>query len=62
MKKEMTWEEAMARIEEITALLESNTISLDESMKLFEEGTKLTAFCSKQLDTARQKITTLTKE
>lgn len=62
MSKEMTYEKAMSRLEEIVSLLESNNVSLDESMKLFEEGTKLTSFCSQSLKTAEQKITMLTKE
>lgn len=62
MDKEMTYETAMSRLEEIVSLLENSEISLDESMKLFEEGTKLTAFCSKKLNDAEQKITLLSKE
>lgn len=62
MDKEMTYENAMNRLEEIVSALEEKEISLDESMKLFEEGTKLTAFCSKKLNEAEQKITLLTKE
>ena len=58
----MTFEAAMARLEEIVALLESGNCSLDESLKLFEEGTKLTAFCSDSLKTAEQKIVQLTQE
>ncbi|MGN1123942.1 MAG: exodeoxyribonuclease VII small subunit, partial [Eubacterium sp.] len=42
--------------------LEKNEVSLDESLKLFEEGTRLTAFCSDKLKQAQQKITVLTKE
>lgn len=59
---EMTYENAIKRLEEIVALLEKNEVTLDESMKLFEEGTKLTAFCTKKLKEAEQKITELTKE
>ena len=62
MEKEITYEKAMSRLEEIVSLLEKSEISLDESMKLFEEGTKLTALCSKKLSEAEQKITLLTKE
>ncbi|MGN1420091.1 MAG: exodeoxyribonuclease VII small subunit [Eubacterium sp.] len=62
MDKEMTYEKAMSRLEEIASLLEGNEISLDDSMKLFEEGTRLTAFCSKKLKDAEQKITLLSKE
>ncbi|MGN0561115.1 MAG: exodeoxyribonuclease VII small subunit [Candidatus Fimenecus sp.] len=42
--------------------LESGEATLDESLKLFEEGAKLAAFCSKALDTAEQKITTLAQD
>lgn len=62
MSKELTYEYAIKRLEEIVNLLENNEASLDESMKLFEEGTKLTAFCSEKLREAEQKITVLTKE
>lgn len=61
-EKEMTYEAAIKRLEEIVGILEKNEVSLDESMKLFEEGTKLTAFCSAKLKEAEQKITELTKE
>ncbi len=62
MSKELSFENAMKRLEEIVGALEKSETSLDESIKLFEEGTKLTAFCSKTLDEAQQKITLLTKE
>jgi exodeoxyribonuclease VII small subunit len=58
---ELTFETAMARLEEIVAVLESGNCTLDESLKLFEEGTKLTAFCSGALKTAEQKILQLTQ-
>lgn len=57
---EWTFEKAMTRLEKIVALLESGNCSLDDSLKLFEEGTKLTAYCSKSLKTAEQKIIKLT--
>ena len=60
--KELTFEQAMERLEEIVALLESGKCTLDESMKLFEEGTALTAFCTESLKTAEQKIIKLTAE
>ncbi len=61
-KEEMSYETAIKRLEEIVNILEKNEVSLDESMKLFEEGTKLTALCSAKLKEAEQKITELTKE
>ncbi len=60
MATELTFESAMTRLEQIVALLEGGNCTLDESLKLFEEGTKLTAFCNDSLKTAEQKITQLT--
>ena len=57
---EMTFEQAMTRLEQIVATLESGRCTLDDSLKLFEEGTKLTAYCADQLKTAEQKIVKLT--
>ena len=59
---EMTYEKAISRLEEIVSALEKNDVTLDESLKLFEEGRKLTAFSADQLKNAQQKITELTKE
>lgn len=59
--KKKPFEESMARLEEIVAILERGESTLDESLALFEEGTKLAAACSKQLDQAEQKILKLTK-
>ncbi len=56
----MTFEAAMNRLEQIVSVLESGRCSLDESMKLFEEGAKLTDFCQKSLQAAEQKIIKLT--
>lgn len=47
----------MARLEEIVRLLERGEAPLAESMKLFEEGTKLSAALGKLLDKAEQKVT-----
>ena len=59
--KKQTYEESMKALEDIVAKLENGDVPLDESLKLFEEGTKLAAFCSKALDTAEQKIFTLSQ-
>lgn len=58
-KKELTYEEAMTRLEKIVAMLENDTLSLDESLKLFEEGTALARLCNKTLDEAELKVTKL---
>ena len=57
---EWTFEQAMTRLEQIVATLESGRCTLDDSLKLFEEGTKLTAYCAEQLKSAEQKILKLT--
>lgn len=62
MNEELTYEKAMTRLEEIVSLLEKNDMSLDDSIKLFEEGTRLTAFCSEKLKNAKAKITLAEKE
>ena len=59
MTKKMTYEAAVKRLEEIVNLLEEGTVSLDDSLKIFEEGVKLSAFCSECLGKAEQKITEL---
>ena len=52
----MTFENAMSRLEEIVGKLESGKVSLDESLKLYEEGLELVRLCSDTLDKAEQKI------
>ena len=59
--KDMSYEQAIKRLEEIVACLEKKDTPLEESMKLFEEGTKLAVFCGEKLTSAKQKITELTK-
>ena len=60
MAKKESFEQAMTRLEAIVAALESGDVTLDESMKLLEEGTRLSAQCADRLHNARQKITLLT--
>ena len=62
MDEKMTYEQATQRLDEIVSILERNEVSLDESLALFEEGTKLTAFCTKKLNEAKIKITELEKD
>ena len=59
--KKKTFEEAMARLEEIVTLLERGESSLDQALALFEEGTKLAAECGKKLDQAEQAVVRLSK-
>lgn len=58
----MTFEESMARLDEIVSLLNSGKTTLDESLTLYAEGTKLLSDCKKQLSEARVRIETLGKE
>ena len=58
-EKQLSFEQAMARLEEVVKRLESGEGSLDEAMKLFEEGSKLSAKCTAMLDKAEQKVTRL---
>ena len=55
------FEEAMQRLQAIDEKMESGEETLDSSMKLYEEGAKLSAQCYQMLDKAEQKITELAK-
>ena len=57
-----SFEENMARLEEIVALLEKGDAQLSQSLSLFEEGTKLAAACRTELDKAEQQVVRLMKE
>lgn len=58
---EISFEESFARLEEILEKMNSGTISLDESLKLFEEADKLIIFCTKRLNEAERRIEILVK-
>lgn len=58
----MTFERAIARLEEIVQALDGEELSLDESLALFEEGVKLAKECSKQLTKAQGRLETLVKK
>lgn len=60
-KKKLSFEQAMDRLNEIVSLLENGDTTLADSMKLFEEGAKLSAQCYEELEQAEQKITLLTE-
>ena len=57
--EDLTFEEAMKKLEEITNELEDENIDLDTSVKKFEEGMKLSQKCNKILEDAEKKITIL---
>ncbi len=54
--KEMTFEAAIARLEEIVRALESGNAPLDKSLELFEEGVSLVKLCNSRLDNAEQRV------
>ena len=60
--KEIRFEEAVKRLEEIVNKLEAGDLSLDDSIKLFEEGVKLYQICLKRLDEAEKKVEILLKD
>lgn len=61
MAEQKTFEEAMARLEEIVRALENGSAGLDHSLALFEEGIALVKFCNAKLEGAEQKVKLLSK-
>lgn len=61
MKKISEYEKSVKRLEEIVKLLENGQLSLEDSIRLYEEGTKLSAACYTELKNAEQKIIELSQ-
>ena len=61
MAEELSFEQAMKRLDKIVKDLERGEVSLSDSMKLFEEGTALIRRCSGLLDAAEQQVVRLKK-
>jgi exodeoxyribonuclease VII small subunit len=59
--KEVRFEEALTGLEKIVAQLEGGDLPLDDALKLFEEGVRLSRFCSAKLDEAERRIEILMK-
>ena len=57
--EEINFEEAMKKLEQITAELEKGDLSLDEAVKKFEEGIKLSKECNKILEESEKRINIL---
>jgi len=55
-KKSKTFEESMNRLEQIVRSMERGDVPLEESLKLFQEGTQLVRTCTKLLDDAQLQI------
>ena len=60
-EKKLSFEQSMARLDEIVRHLEKGDLPLDDSLRLFEEGTSLVRLCEGMLDAAEQKIVKLKK-
>ena len=55
-EKQLNFEASLARLEEILRALESGDASLDEMLKLYEEGVGLIRFCNERLESAEQSV------
>ena len=60
-KSETKFEDALGKLEKIVTQLEEGEVSLDNSLKIFEEGIQLSRLCAKKLEEAEKKIEILTK-
>ena len=56
-KENKTFEENLQRLEQIVRAMERGDVPLDESLKLFQEGTQLVRSCEKLLDEAELRVT-----
>ena len=56
------FEASLKKLEEIVKRLETGSLTLEESLKAFEEGVKYAAFCSGRLDDAEQRVEILLKQ
>ena len=61
-KKNATFEENMLRLEEIVRSMERGDVPLEESLKLFQEGTELVRSCGKLLDEAELAVKKVTAD
>jgi exodeoxyribonuclease VII small subunit len=59
---DLKFEECLARLEQIVGALESGTLSLEESLKVFEEGITLARHCARYLDEAERRIEVLARD
>jgi exodeoxyribonuclease VII small subunit len=60
-KGKKTFEDALSQLESIVARLENGDLRLEESLKLFEEGIRLSRFCNQKLNEAQTKVEVLVK-
>ncbi len=55
--EQMTYEEAIKKLEKIVSLLESNNVTLEESVNLFQEGMLLSKYCDDKLKNIQERVT-----
>lgn len=60
-KKKLTFEQGLARLEEIIDEIENSESTLEESVKLYKEGVSLSLFCGESLQAAEKEISMLQK-
>lgn len=61
-KKELTFEQAIAELQEVVEKLEAGKVALEESLTLYERGVELVKICNARLDLAEQRISTVRME
>ncbi|MCX6830533.1 MAG: exodeoxyribonuclease VII small subunit [candidate division Zixibacteria bacterium] len=61
-EKQDTFEKNLKQLEDVVARLEQGDLPLDEAMKLFQEGMRLSRLCSQRLSTVEQEIKKLVAE
>ena len=59
MEKKIDFKKKLERLEEIVNLISNNALSLDESLKLYEEGQQIIKMLSKELEEAEKKVETV---
>ncbi|MBU4258764.1 MAG: exodeoxyribonuclease VII small subunit [Proteobacteria bacterium] len=62
MMAKMTFEKSLKQLEQIVQELESGNLPLENAMKKFEEGVKLSKYCSEKLDETEKKISVLLRD
>ncbi len=61
-EKEASFEKALEKLEKTVDALEAGELSLDDSLKKYEEGVKLARTCQEKLEKAKKRIETLVKD
>ena len=61
-KNELTLEEAFARLEEVTRMLEDEDISLEQSFAVYQKGRELLKYCNESIDKVEKKVLVLNGE